>query len=112
MRKHKLGNSLSLLLAGLLGLSAIQMVQAQEPIYGRELMTEQERIEHRNKMRSLKTEQEREEYRRQHHEKMQQRAKERGVTLPEAPSARGKGMGQGAGQGKGKGKGQDNNRSN
>lgn len=106
MKKY-LGKRIPLFLAALLSLSVVQIVHAQkeEPIYGSELMTEQERIEHRNMMRSFKTEQEREEYRRQHHEKMQQRAKERGVTLPEEPMSRGKGQGMGKEKGKGQGKG-------
>ncbi|MGD8711836.1 MAG: hypothetical protein PVG50_03260 [Thiohalophilus sp.] len=105
MKQHSVKRAL-LLLAALSGLS-IGLVQAQEqPIYGQQLMTEQERIEHRNKMRSFKTEQEREAYRRQHHEEMQQRAKARGVTLPDEPMPRGKGMGKGQGKGSGKGKGQ------
>lgn len=109
MKKY-FGKQIPLFFATLLSLSVVQVhAQKEEPIYGSELMTEQERIEHRNKMRSLKTEQEREEYRRQHHEKMQQRAKERGVTLPDEPMSRGKGMGmskekyKGKGQSKGKG---------
>jgi hypothetical protein len=78
----------------------------QEPIYGYELMTEQERTEHRNRMRSFKTEQEREQYRKEHHKKMQERAKARGVTLPDEPPPRGgKGAGTGPGPGPGAGPG-------
>lgn len=65
----------------------------EKQVYGWELMTEQERIEHRNKMRSFNNQEERERYRMEHHEKMQQRAREKGVTLPDKPPARGKGMG-------------------
>jgi len=79
--------------------------QTQERIYGSQLMTPQEREQHRAKMRSLKTEQERERYRLQHHKEMQQRAKERGVTIPDEPMPRGKGMGPGMGQGTGPGMG-------
>lgn len=81
---------------------------AEETIYGWQLMTEQERIEHRNKMRSLKTKQEREAYRIEHHKRMQERARERGVTLPDTSQQRGKGMrgpASGTGQGKGGGAG-------
>ena len=92
---------------------------ADEPIYGHQLMTEQERSEHRTKMRSFETEQEREAYRQEHHKMMQERAKAQGITLPDEPMPRGqgKGMGQGyrsgqgagpgygAGQGKGQGQG-------
>jgi hypothetical protein len=70
-----------------------------EPIYGSQLMTEQERIEHRNKMRSLKTYEEREAYRLEEHKKMQARAKEKGVTLPDEVPARGGMMGPGGGMG-------------
>lgn len=68
--------------------------QAQEQIFGSQLMTSQERLEHRSKMRSAKTAEEREQIRKDHHERMKERAKERGVTLPEEPPpARGGGMG-------------------
>lgn len=75
----------------------------QEQIYGSQLMTEQERIEHRNRMRSLKTYKEREAYQLEHHKKMQARAKERGITLPDEPPARGNMMGPGGGMGPGSG---------
>jgi hypothetical protein len=55
------------------------------PIYGYMMMTESEMQEHRSKMRSFKTEQEREAYRKEHHQKMQERARAKGVTLPEEP---------------------------
>ena len=38
----------------------------------------------------------------EHHKMMQERAKERGVTLPEVPGPHGKGMGPGNGTGPGK----------
>ncbi|ACD94349.1 hypothetical protein [Trichlorobacter lovleyi] len=66
--------------------------QAREQIYGSQLMTRQERLEHRTKLRAAKTAEEREQIRKEHHEKMQQRARERGVTLPDMP-ARPAGMG-------------------
>lgn len=65
------------------------------PIYGSQLMTPQERSEFRSKMRAAKTAEEREQIRAQHHELMKARAKERGVTLPDAPPPRGGGMGPG-----------------
>lgn len=71
--------------------------QNQSTIYGSQLMTRQERNEYRTKMRSMKTQQEREAYRLEHHKQMQERAKERGVTLPDMPPAAGKGMGPGGG---------------
>lgn len=73
-------------------------VQKREQIYGSQLMTPQERKEHRAKLRAAKTEQEREQIRIDHHKLMQERAKERGVTLPDAPPMRGKGMGPGSGK--------------
>jgi len=64
---------------------------AQEQVYGSQLMTPQERSEHRAKMRAAKTLEEREQIRREHHERMKERARERGMTLPDAPPVRGGG---------------------
>ena len=82
-------------------------LQKQEPIYGSQLMTQQERNEYRARMRAAKTVQEREQIRKEHHEQMKVRAKERGVTLPDEPPARGRGgaMGPGSGMGPGPGGG-------
>lgn len=71
--------------------------QSQERIYGSQLMTRQERAEYHSKMRSLKTNEEREAFRLAHHKKMQERAKEKGKTLPDMPPAQGGGMGPGGG---------------
>ena len=57
----------------------------QTPIYGSQMMTERERQEHRAKMRAMKTEQEREAYRLEQHNKMQERARAKGLTLPDEP---------------------------
>ena len=76
-----------------------------EPVYGSQIMTQQERTEYRNRMRQTTTQQEREQIRNEHHEQMRERARERGITLPEEPPARG-GMGQGQGAGMGQGMGQ------
>lgn len=95
-------------------LSAISMITliniapvsfADEPIYGYQLMTEQERAEHRAKMQSFQTEQEREAYRQEHHKMMQERAKAQGITLPDEPMPRGQGSGMGSGMGQGQGMG-------
>lgn len=75
--------------------------QAREQVYGWELMSEQERMEHQNKMRSLKTEQEREAYRQEHHKLMQDRAKAQGKAVPDMPQGRGPAAGSGMGQGQG-----------
>ena len=88
--------------------TTIGVSQAEQTVYGWQLMTEQERSEHRAKMRSFQTEQEREAYRLEHHKQMQARARERGITLPDQPTPMGKGMRgprEGAGQGMGGGGG-------
>jgi uncharacterized membrane protein len=79
-------------------------VQKQEQVYGSQLMTKQERAEYRAKMRAAKTTEEREKIRSEHHEQMQARAKERGVSLPNALPPRGSGMGTGGGMGPGNGR--------
>ena len=86
---------------------AIGSAYAQDstPIYGSQLMTQQERIEYRNQMRTLKTQEERNAFRVEHHKRMQERAKEKGLTLPDTPPATGGGMGPGAGGGMGPGAG-------
>lgn len=82
---------------------AVPAQAEEEFIYGRQLMTEQELAEHRAHMRSLKTRQEREAYRLEQHKLMQERARERGVTLPEDPGSYGRGMGPRDGSGMGPG---------
>jgi hypothetical protein len=77
-------------------------LQDQDRIYGSQLMTEQERMEYRNRMRAAKTAQEREQIRKEHHERMKVRAKEKGVTIPDEPPVPGAGMmGPGPGGGMG-----------
>ncbi|HEU0219273.1 MAG TPA: hypothetical protein VFQ98_00540 [Gallionella sp.] len=73
---------------------AAEQTQAQksETVYGSRLMTREERAEYRAKMRSLKTKEEREAFRMEHHQKMQERAKSMGKTLPDMPPAQGSGM--------------------
>ncbi|MFA6971727.1 MAG: hypothetical protein WC208_10045 [Gallionella sp.] len=72
---------------------------------GRQLMTDEERNEQRAKMRSATSSEEREKVRAEHHEKMKQRAKEQGATIPDKPPVRGSGMGGGQGGGMGGGMG-------
>lgn len=98
---------LSLLAAGLLlgtG-SALAADQANEPVFGSQLMTQQERNEHRTRMLSAKTADEREAVRAKHHQQMLERARQQGVTLPETPPAQGAGRGMGPGPGGGRGMG-------
>ncbi len=70
-----------------------EQAEVQERIYGSQLMTEQERVEYRARMRTLRTAQEREQFRHEHHERMKERARERGLTLPDDPPAAGRGTG-------------------
>ena len=76
------------------------------PVYGSQLMTEQERQEHQQRMRNAPSDEERQQLRVEHHNRMQERARQQGVTLPEEPPARGMGAGRGMGMGRGKGSGQ------
>lgn len=70
---------------------------------GRQLMTQEEWVEHRQKMQSLNPD-ERDRYRAEWHTKMVERARERGITLPETPGpSRGPGGGWGMGPGNGMG---------
>ena len=94
-------NSLSLIAGATLLASLASMpvaAQSDDQVFGRELMTQQELQEHRTTMRNLNTDAERAKYRQLHHERMMERARERGVELRN-------GMGQGSGQGMGKGQG-------
>ena len=76
------------------------------PGYAWQLMTDQERAEFRNKMQSLKTPEEREKYQLDQYKKMQARAKEQGVDLPDMPARGPRGMGSGpGGRGMGPGRG-------
>lgn len=92
---------------GLSVTAAYAQTQQQETIYGSQLMTQKERRDYRLKIRQAKTVQEREQIRAEHHKQMQERAKERGVTLPDVPPAQGmhRGVWPGAGPGAGMGPG-------
>lgn len=85
-----------------LGLMTSGAIAADAPIYGSQLMTNQERVEHRTKLRAATTAQEREQVRLEHHEQMKLRAKERGVAMPDDPPQQGGGMGPGGGMGGGR----------
>lgn len=82
-----------------------QQTQSSDQIFGSQLMTRQERIEHRNKLLAAKTAGEREQIRAEHHTRMQARAKERGLSLPDTPPPAGVGKGMGPGPGGGMGGG-------
>jgi len=101
------------LFTALILLLPMQNSFSEDVIYGSTLMTAQERIQHRETLRTLKTNEEREQYRIEHHKRMQERAKEKGVSLPDVPRDQlqdqirdrlhdGKGMGSGSGGGKGR----------
>ena len=51
---------------------------------GRQLMTQEEWQEHQKKMRSM-TSEERSRYREETHKQMMERAKEKGITIPDTP---------------------------
>ena len=77
--------------------SRAQEQMRDRDIYGYQMMTPQERNEYRNRMRTATTAEERERIRAEHHAQMVERAKARGLKLPEEPPA---GMGpRGSGQG-------------
>jgi hypothetical protein len=78
--------------------------QEQEQIFGSQLMTPEERAAYRDRLRAAKTAEEREKIRQEHHELMEARAKERGVTLPEEPPPSGMRPGDGMGPGGGGGR--------
>ena len=61
---------------------------AQDKLYGSQLMTADERNVYRDKMKQAKTPAERDRLRQEHQRDMQQRAKDRGVTLPQQPGSR------------------------
>jgi hypothetical protein len=67
---------------------------AVENLPGSELLTSQEQVEYRQRMRGMLSVGERDQIRRHYEALIQQRAKEQGVTLPGPPQT---GPGQGAG---------------
>ncbi|MDD3813863.1 MAG: hypothetical protein PHZ02_04385 [Desulfocapsaceae bacterium] len=73
-------------------------IEQQEHIYGYQLMTPQERIEYRVKIRDAKNDEERKGIRKKHHNIMTIRAWSRGVILPADPPDRGGNMGVGGGR--------------
>jgi hypothetical protein len=100
---------LVLLFAGMALAPAIP--QAAEPasadVFGSQMMTEAERFEHHERMRNVRTDDERRRIRAEHQERMTERAKERGITLPDEPpmDGRDRGMGGAVGPSPGPGSG-------
>jgi Ni/Co efflux regulator RcnB len=78
---------ISAFLGSALSLGLVLSASAQTT-HGSQLMTPQERAEHRSKMRSLPPA-EREAYRAEHHERMRQRAEAKDLTMPETVPPRG-----------------------
>ena len=64
---------------------AAQETREQERIYGSQLMTDRERAEYREKIHAAGSEEQRAAIRSEHHALMQERAKARGITLPDMP---------------------------
>lgn len=96
----------------LLSMGNVIAADQEDQIFGSQMMTQQERNEYRSKISTAKTAEERERIRNEHHEQMVERAKARGVTLPDEPPARGGrmspgegGMGSSGGKGSGGGGG-------
>lgn len=63
----------------------LKVEHPDKKIYGWQIMTMQEQMEHRQIMSQLKTPEERNAYRLEHHKKMQERAKSMGMTLSAEP---------------------------
>jgi hypothetical protein len=75
----------TLIFSSTLALAADDPITTQEnklkQVYGKQLMTEEERSEQRAKMRAATTTEEKEQIRKENQQRMKQRAKEQGVTL-------------------------------
>ncbi|HOI51676.1 MAG TPA: hypothetical protein PLN02_04820 [Azonexus sp.] len=100
----------TVLLAALLCLAG-NIAQAADPatVNANQLMTQEERVEQRNKMRAAKTEEERAAIRAENHQRMSERAAAQGKVLvpvnPQGPQQAGGRRGQGPGAGPGAGRG-------
>jgi len=75
----------AVLLGLALVLGAMGPATAEEPIYGSQLMTEQEKHEYMARLRQARTPVERQRVMIEHHERMKIRAKAKGITLPAPP---------------------------
>ncbi len=111
MRQHLLAAAISGALIAVAGPAAAAdqtpgTTARTEAIYGYHMMTPQERDEYRAKMRNAANPAERQAIRDEHHAAMVERARERGITLPDRPTGagpRGPGMGRGMDPGPGMG---------
>ncbi len=77
----------------------------QPTVYGSQLMSREELGAYRERLRSARTAEERNRIRAEHHKQMQERARERGVRLPDMKPSPGQGGGMGPGMGSGAGRG-------
>lgn len=100
----KMRNLIAAVFSASMLLSTSAFAEDQQQIYGSQLMTEQERAEHRIRIRNAASAEEREQIRNEHHKRMQERAKAKGIQLPDEPPAARGGQGMGKGQGMGAGK--------
>jgi len=88
--------SLSAVVAAAADPSPMQKIPAmQEQVYGSQLMTGAERAEYHRAMRAAKTVEQRALLRKQQHQRMDARAKSRGVTLANEPLVRDEGADRG-----------------
>lgn len=84
-------------------IGAMSSATIAQEIYGSQLMTFQERAEYRERLRNTQSAEERERIRREHHTRMQERARARGVKIPETAPPQGMRRGIGSGDGTGMG---------
>lgn len=77
----------TLFVTTLLSAPMVSSANEVDPIYGNQLMTQEEMQQHRAAMRNAKTPEEKALIRQRNHEKMRLRAKEKGVPFPDAPPA-------------------------
>ena len=75
----------SLFVAAVVSLAPPVMANEVEPVYGGQLMTQEERQAHQAQMRNASSAEERERIRQKNHEKMRLRAKEKGVPFSDQP---------------------------
>ncbi len=79
--------------AAIIAFSGTTFAQEKQEVSGRQLMTEQERLQHRESMRNAKTAEERQQIQKKQHELMRTRAEARGQTLRERPAGSKQGRG-------------------